>query len=103
MMINLPVELLHAPVTSAQARDMVLEAQRLLLPAHPCCDQLHFVEYFEMEGVALHREFGVVFYHPETISKISLDILCRLFNEVFASYTQHLAEEHMPEAGTLLH
>lgn len=93
----------NAPVTEPYARDMILEAHRLLLNTHPYAEHMIFVEFYDIEGMALHKDDAVIFYHPGVIKQIPLDNLCRILTTVLHNYGMHLSEEHAPPSGTLLH
>jgi hypothetical protein len=93
----------NAPITAPYARDMVLEAHRLLLPHHPYAEDIIFVEIFEVPGMALHNEEGVIFYHPHIVMQIPLDNLCQILSQILHEYGMHISELHAPPPGTVLH
>ena len=93
----------NAPVTEPYARDIILEAHRRLLPHHPYSDSIIFVEIWEVPGLALHKEEGIIFYHPGIIKQISLDTLCHTLTKVLHTYAMYLTAEHQPPPGTVMH
>jgi len=97
------VDYTKAPVTAPQARDMILEAHRLVGAHYPRCVNLVFVEFFEMPGLALISEHGAVFYHPDVVEMVCLDELCRMLNAVLIAYDEHLTKTFDIPAGTTLH
>lgn len=102
----------NAPVTEPYARDLVLEAQRLMEAQFPISKELVFVEFFEIMGFALVSEDKVVFYHPAMIKELPLNTVCECLYQVFHAYAMKRAElesepvdlsEHLPPPGTTLH
>jgi hypothetical protein len=104
----------NVPVTEPYARDLILEAHRLLIPHFQYGADLIFVEFWEMEAVALVAEINVVYYHPDSVKNMSLEQLCQIMREVLHSYTMLLLEaeaattpvditEHLAPEGTVFH
>ena len=89
-------------VTDAHMREMMLEAQTLLLKAHPYAVNIIFLEDTSFEGVGLVPEADMVIYDPVGMHSVCLNDLCKLMNEVFTCYGQMLSAAHPVPAGTLL-
>lgn len=103
-----PYFVLNAPVTEPYARDLILEAQRLLIPALPEMADLAFVEYPDCPGITLNHDAKVVFYNPTIVRMVSMNDLCRVLREVHISYMLRIAEQSDTEdllvpIGTTLH
>ncbi len=82
-------------ITEPYARDMVLEAIRLLTPHYPEITLFTFVEFFDLPGIILSCKEKVVMYHPTAMLELSLDNVCDCIAEAFRQHREH----HMVEVG----